>query len=227
MAIQNVSLTAASAAAYQAPAKEKTESTEASEKKDVYGDAAVYEKSTDAAADTAGTKKSDKTDRSALIAQLKADQEAQTAKLMEIVKKTISGQGAAIGTADDMWKFLASGDFTVDAATKAQAQKDISEDGYWGVKQTSDRILDFAKALTGSDPDQADAMLEAVKKGFKEATKSWGKDLPDISQKTYDAVVEKFNAWKKEGTKTTDSTSASSSDGTVKEKDSGKTTDIA
>ena len=29
-----------------------------------------------------------------------------------------------------------------------------------------------------------------------EKEKSWGQDLPDISQRTYDAVVEKFNKWK-------------------------------
>ena len=31
-------------------------------------------------------------------------------------------------------------------------------------------------------------MQAAVEKGFKEATKSWGKELPDISNNTYDAV---------------------------------------
>ena len=94
------------------------------------------------------------------------------------------------------WSFLAKGDFTVDEATRAQAQADIADDGYWGVDQTSDRILDFAKALSGNDPEKADLLLDAFKKGFKEATKSWGQDLPDISQRTYDAVVEKFNKWK-------------------------------
>ena len=39
------------------------------------------------------------------------------------------------------WHTLASGSFTVDDATRAQAKKDISEDGYWGVKQTSQRLL--------------------------------------------------------------------------------------
>ena len=91
---------------------------------------------------------------------------------------------------------LASGDFTVDAATKEQAQKDIAEDGYWGVNQTSDRIVDFAKALAGDDPAKADKMIEAFQKGYKEATKTWGKTLPDISSRTYDAVMEKMNKWK-------------------------------
>ena len=55
-----------------------------------------------------------------------------------------------------MWSFLADGNFTVDEETQKQAQADIAEDGYWGVEQTSDRILDFAKALSGNDPEKAD-----------------------------------------------------------------------
>ena len=85
---------------------------------------------------------------------------------------------------------------TVDEETQKQAQADIAEDGYWGVEQTSDRILDFAKALSGNDPEKADLLIDAFKKGFEDATKSWGKDLPDISQRTYDAVLEKFDKWK-------------------------------
>ena len=41
------------------------------------------------------------------------------------------------------------------AAEKAQAQKDIDEDGYWGVKQTSQRLFDFASALAGDDVENA------------------------------------------------------------------------
>lgn len=164
--------------------------------------AAVYEGSTKNAAKT--TYKQD----TATIEKLKADAEARTAQLKSLVEKMMSKQGQTIGTADDMWKFLASGKFTVDAATKAQAQKDIAEDGYWGVEQTSDRIIDFAKALTGGDPELIDKMQEAFEKGFGEATKSWGKELPDISQRTYDAVMEKFQAWRNEANGTVDSTEA-------------------
>ena len=66
---------------------------------------------------------------------------------------------------------------------------------WWGVNQTSERILSFAKALTGGDPDKIEEMREAFEKGFKEATKSWGKELPEISQKTYDAVMKGFDEW--------------------------------
>ncbi len=85
-------------------------------------------------------------------------------------------QGVAIGTADDMWKFLAKV-ILLYQPMESTAQADIAEDGYWGVEQTSDRILDFAKALSGDDPDKADAMLEAFKKGFEQATKSWERNF--------------------------------------------------
>lgn len=72
-------------------------------------------------------------------------------------------------------ELLSEGNFTVDEETQKQAQADIAEDGYWGVEQTSDRILDFAKALSGNDPEKADLLIDAFKKGFDDATKSWEK----------------------------------------------------
>lgn len=156
----------------------------------------VYEKSSD------NEKVTSTKDNSAIIAKLKADAEERTSQLRSIVEQLITKQGTAFGKAtdDDIWKFLAKGEFTVSADVKAQAEADIAEDGYWGVEQTADRILDFAKALAGNDPDKAEEMLEAFKEGFKQATKAWGDELPEISQKTYDAVLEKFEVWKNEST---------------------------
>ncbi len=132
-------------------------------------------------------------DRAALVSQLKADVQFRTDQLTSIVTKMLEKQGVAIGTADDMWKILAGGNFTVDAATKAQAQADIAEDGYWGVKQTSQRIFDFAMALSGGDQKTMEKMRSAFEKGFKQATSAWGKELPSISKDTYDAVEKMFD----------------------------------
>lgn len=153
------------------------------------GVSAVYEPS-------AETEKTDtvtaKQKNEAIISRLKADAEARTQQLQQLVQQMISKQGNAYGQANDMWKFLASGNFTVDAQTKAQAQADIAEDGYWGVKQTSERIFDFAKALSGGDMDKMKEMQAAFEKGFKQATKTWGKELPQISQDTRSAVNKLF-----------------------------------
>ncbi len=181
----------------------EVETQEATKTEDTAGKfsdtAAVYEKSSEDT--TAKVDRFSKGDRTAIIQQLKAEQEKMVNNLMDIVKKTISGQGSsfAIATQDDMWKFLAEGKFTADADTIAKAKEDISEDGYWGVEKTSDRILEFAKALAGDDPDKADEMLAAFKKGYEQATGTWGKELPDITSKTYDAVVKKFDDWKNSG----------------------------
>lgn len=183
---------------YETKAKtaEKTEEVKTESKAD---SGVIYEPSKQEAA--ASTKKIYKQD-TALINKLKADAEARTAQLRSLVEKIMLGQGNAIGTADDIWSFLRTGNFTVDAETKAQAQADIAEDGYWGVNQTSDRIVDFAKALSGGDPDKIEELREAFKKGFKQAEEKWGGELPEISQKTYDAVMEKFDNWAAESTQT-------------------------
>lgn len=164
----------------------------------------VYEKGTNTSSKTIYAKED-------VVARLKADADSRTAQLKSLVEKMMSQQGVKIGEADDMWKFLASGDYTVTPEVKAQAQADIADDGYWGVEQTSDRIIEFAKALVGDGPDKAESMRAAFEKGFKAATKAWGKDLPDISQKTYDAVMKKFDDWagvnKDDDTKSNETTS--------------------
>ncbi|MCR5674308.1 MAG: hypothetical protein K6G16_01225 [Lachnospiraceae bacterium] len=155
--------------------------------------AATYEKGVEVK--TAGYSKIQKMseeDRSKIVAQLKADQETRQAQMTDLVSKMMRGQGVAYNNANDIWSFLREGNFTVDAATKAQAQQDISEDGYWGVKQTSQRILDFADALAGSDPDNIQKMYDAFKKGYKQAEETWGGELPDISKQTYDSVLDGF-----------------------------------
>ena len=155
----------------------KADSTDKSSEKSVYSEiSASYEPSSS-------------------TSKLKSDTEQRMAQMQSLVTKMFAKQGITIGTADDMWKALANGNFTADADTIAQAKEDISEDGYWGVNQTSDRLLDFAVALSGGDEENMKKMVSAVEKGFKEATKSWGKDLPSISNDTYSATMKKFDQW--------------------------------
>lgn len=164
--------------------------------------AAVYEKSTET-----GSGKTKSTDRSAIVAQLKADQEARLNSLKSLVEKVITKQGQTFAWANSsnedllndssFWNAIRTGNFTVDAETAAQAQADIADDGYWGVNQTSDRLVDFAKALTGGDSSKIESMRSAIKKGFDEAKKLWGGELPEISQKTYDATMKKLDEWAK------------------------------
>lgn len=175
--------------------------------------AVVYEKSA-TVTENAVTAKNNTLDREAIIAQMKADTEARMNQLTDIVKQMMTGQSNAFTLAndDDVWKFLASGDYTVTEAAKLQAQEDIAEDGYWGVEQTSDRILDFAKALSGGDASKADELLEAFKQGYEEATGAWGKELPEISKQTYEAVEKKFEAWKAEAEDTQQTQAAQTSE---------------
>ena len=186
MNVNGISNQTSTYAAYKS-AEQKAVTTEAEGKQAEAS--AVYEPSTDVKqTDTVMAKQKNE----AIISKLKAETEARTQQLQQLVQQMISKQGNAYGQANDMWKFLASGNFTVDAQTKAQAQADIAEDGYWGVKQTSERIFDFAKALSGGDMDKMKEMQEAFEKGFKQATKTWGKELPQISQDTHDAVNKLF-----------------------------------
>ena len=158
--------------------------------------AAVYEKQQESSSVTNYTiNKMTKEQRASLVEKLKEDQAARQQSLVELAQSMITKQSHTfvIASEDDVWKFLASGDYTVDAETKAKAQEDISEDGYYGVKQTSQRLFDFACALAGDDVDKMKEMQAAIEKGYKKAEKTWGKELPEICQQTLDATNKMFD----------------------------------
>ena len=181
------------ASTINAPVEDKKKDSEVKVKAEA---AAVYEKSEETS-DKSSKVSTKEEDRKKIIQQLKADDALRQQQLVDIVHKMMGKQAKAYGVAnsddDSIWKFLAKGDFTVDAATKAQAQEDISENGYWGVKQTSERILDFAKALAGDDPAKLEKMRAAFEKGYAQAEKTWGGELPEISKQTFDAVMKGFD----------------------------------
>lgn len=144
--------------------------------------------------DTDITKMSD-SDRAALVKSLKDDLNSQMSRFTNMMTQTFQKQGitAASLEGDNFWKFMASGNYSVDAKTKAEAQEAISEDGFWGVKQTSQRIFDFAAALAGDDVETMKKMQAAVEKGFEQAGAAWGGDLPSICGDTHTAVNKLFD----------------------------------
>lgn len=183
------------AASYNSPQTNQTKSKETARKnsQEIKEDipSAVYEKNTEE-----GTKKVVYKQDTATIAQLKAEAEKRTKQLRDLVEKMLLKQGQSFDESS-MYQLLREGKVEVDAQTAAQAKADIAEDGYWGVNQTSDRLVSFAKALTGGDPDKVDEMIEAVKNGFEQAKKAWGGELPDICKQTLEAALGKLDEWKK------------------------------
>lgn len=86
-------------------------------------------------------------------------------------------------------------DISVTPESIEKAKVDIAAGGYYSAEATSDRFLDFAKALSGGDKTKGDQLLEAFKKGYEAAAEIWGGELPEISKKTYDMTLEKFDTW--------------------------------
>lgn len=132
------------------------------------------------------------------IERLKADAEARNAQLRSLVEKMFLEQGKTLLAGDNIYELLRTGKVNVDHETAQKAQQEISEDGYYGVEQTSERLVSFAKALSGNDPEKGEMLMDAVKKGFEQATKAWGGELPDICKKTLDTTLEKLTKWKEE-----------------------------
>ena len=187
-AIRQYTQNVQSAKAVTAPAADTKEEASASAvQKDV--DRAEFSK------DTAVTGKMSDSERAALVQSLKDDLNNQMSRFTNMMTQMFQKQGisANLSQGNDFWRFMASGNYSVDAKTKAEAQAAISEDGYWGASKTSQRIFDFAHALAGDDPEKMKEMQAAVEKGFKQAEEAWGGSLPSICGDTHAAIGKLFD----------------------------------
>lgn len=154
----------------------------------------VYEKSNE-------TKKSSTNqiyNRDAIVGKLKADQQSRIASMQSLVEKLLNKQKGTFDLANsnnlaDTFRQVAGAASPDDIAA---AKASIAEDGYWGVEQTSDRLVSMAIALSGGDTEKADELKNAITKGFKQATAAWGEKLPQICQDTYDTTMKKMDDWK-------------------------------
>lgn len=192
--------TPAKTAAEKTTATNTTSKAENTDSKDT-SKGVVFEKSTETDKNSANKIYN----KDAIVGKLKADQEARIASMQSLVENLLGKQR-------DLFNIAGLSDKELDSMHLAKtfrgaaamaspddilkAQQDISEDGYWGVNQTSDRLVSMAIALSGGDTGKADEMMEAIEKGYKIATRAWGEDLPQISQDTMEATRKKMTDWK-------------------------------
>lgn len=203
MEINGLSSSTAGVTTYIAPTATSEETTTAASaagttaaENEQKNEAAVYESSS-------ADKKVYKPDANK-IRQMLEENDRQVASFRKLVESLFNKQAQKAGVAFE-WKGnktqIASTEnmIEIDDETRAAAKKEIEEGGYYSVDETAKRLLNFAVALSGGDPSKIASLKEATLQGFKEAEKAWGGELPEISQKTYDAVVKGFEEWEKAG----------------------------
>ncbi|HOA42362.1 MAG TPA: hypothetical protein PKG53_02720 [Bacillota bacterium] len=76
-----------------------------------------------------------------------------------------------------------------------QAKLAISEDGEFGVKAVSDKLVNFAISISGGDKSKYEELRAAIEEGFAAAKEALGGYLPDICIETYHETMRKLEAW--------------------------------
>ncbi|MGE5472780.1 MAG: hypothetical protein ACM3UU_01015 [Ignavibacteriales bacterium] len=72
------------------------------------------------------------------------------------------------------------------------SEKDTQDENNY-IEKSSDKIVDYAKKLSGENKSAAGQIKNAVKQGFKQAQENLG-GLPE-AQKILDSVIEKIDSW--------------------------------
>ncbi len=187
--INNINGSSAVSTSYEL--KEKTGSKKPDEVKEQDSEAAVLElNKTQESSATYSKPKVNKNVDMDEVNRLIQEAEKSYEGLRTLIRRLMEKQGVKLEDLLDGKAVL-----VVDDETRAEAQKAISEDGEWGVKAVSDRLVAFAKAISGNDKSKIGDLKAAIEQGFKEAEKAFGGKLPDISYQTYDETMRKLDEW--------------------------------
>jgi hypothetical protein len=73
--------------------------------------------------------------------------------------------------------------------TQNEAEELVSDEGFFGVTQTSNRVSDFVFSFAGEDLDLLQKGRDGIVQGFEEAKKMFGEELPEISYKTQERTL--------------------------------------
>lgn len=78
--------------------------------------------------------------------------------------------------------------------SQEEASELVSEEGFFGITQTSQRVADFVFGFSGDDLEKLETGREGIVKGFEEAQEMWGGELPEISHQTQARTLELIDA---------------------------------
>ena len=78
--------------------------------------------------------------------------------------------------------------------SEEEAEELISDDGFFGVENTAQRVADFVFNFSDDDLDILQKGRDGVLKGFEDAEKMWGGELPEISYQTQARTLELIDA---------------------------------
>jgi hypothetical protein len=131
------------------------------------------------------------------ITRMREEAESKYNYILELIKSLASKQAgieSGISPAEGV-ELEETAVLVVPPEVAAWAQEAL--ESYYSVEQTSNRIMDMARALSGGDKSKIPLLRKAVQDGFEQVQQILG-ELPQISKDTYNEIMRQFDEWEKE-----------------------------
>jgi len=186
--INNVNRCTSTAGIYEMKEKQNTKTADITEKKD--REAAVLERNKTHNSNVTYNKPKASNTTINDVNKIIKEAEKSCKGLRELVQRLIINQGKRSEN------LLIGKELPVIGDTAGTSAGEVDfENGEWGVKAVSDRLVDFAKAISGNDKTKVTELKNAIYEGFREAEKQFGGQLPEICSRTIDETMKKLDEW--------------------------------
>ncbi len=189
-------------------AKDGAVKSETSQKTQTAEQAVVYEKSDNTAVSTNYNKEGKKIDAKTIEA-MKRESEMQYSQMIETVRQMIAQQSKEAGGIPKEFDFFNKIPKTVEELNASKGfekaedldkfEDHVGEDlndpnSYWSAEKTAERIVKFAKTISGGDTKKYELLKGAIEDGFKIAS-SYFDEMPEITGKTHELVMKGLDEW--------------------------------
>lgn len=142
------------------------------------------------------TEKISKDDVAEIKAQISENSKAMMFNSTSVQSTLSEDDNRVQANVDDFQSFLDDIGYegkAISELSQDEARDLVSEDGFFGIDQTSDRMAEFVINGSNGDEEMMRAGRDGIVQGYNDAQDMWGGELPEISQKTMDAALEKVD----------------------------------
>ncbi len=182
-------------------------------------DAVVYEK-TEVSKTPANYNKEGRRIDAKTIEAMKRESEMQYTQMIETVRRMIARQSKEAGGIPKEFDFFNKIPKTIEELNASKGyegtekidsfEDHLGEDlndpnSYYSAEKTAERIVNFAKSISGGDIKKYELLKGAIEDGFKAASSYFDK-MPEITGKTHELVMKGFDEWAGKDEKAEDAT---------------------
>ncbi|HBE79211.1 MAG TPA: hypothetical protein DDW65_15780 [Firmicutes bacterium] len=132
------------------------------------------------------------------VQRLKEELDKSHERVKQLMIAMFKRQGLEVPDLNDV-KIADLKNIKIDETAQKEAEAMIADGGEFSAQNVSNRIVQFAKVVSGGDRSKVEQLKAAIEDAYNEVKQKFGdEEIPEITKVTYQMIMGKLDAWARE-----------------------------